>query len=58
MGDPPVELGTVVSQYLDQLGIHDHVEAIGIDQAVPAEAAQEAAGELAKVLNDLVLADA
>jgi hypothetical protein len=58
MGDPPVELGTVVSHYLDHIGIRDQLGACGLDQAAPAEAAQEAAGELAKVLNDLVLADA
>jgi hypothetical protein len=57
MGDLPLALGTVVSQYLDHLGIHEHVEHHGADQAAPAEAAHEAADESVDVLNDLIFAD-
>ncbi len=57
MGDTPIALGMVVSQYLDYLGIHDPVGTSGIDQAAPAEAAHEAAGESVEVLNALALAD-
>ena len=58
MRDLPVALGTVVLQYLDQIGIHDHVAASGIVQAAPIEAAHNTAGESVETLNDLVLADA
>jgi hypothetical protein len=58
MGNLPIGLGTVVSQYLDHLGIREQLLASGIDQAVLAEAAHEPAGESVEVLNDLVLADA
>ena len=35
MGDLPLALGTVVSQYLDQLGIRDHVGQPGADERRP-----------------------
>jgi hypothetical protein len=58
MENLPLALGTVVSQYLDHLGIRDQLLASGIDQSAPAEAAHEPAGKSVETLNDLVLADA